>query len=379
MNLRLRLLLVALVFCAVVIVGQLYIAIPLMADLQARFAVTATTAALTGSAFGAGYAVGFLILGMLSDRFGRRPVLVAGVAATAFATVAVAAAPTFSLLIAARLVQGFISSSFAPAALALVTEALPPARRGFGITAMSFAFLGSAPLAQSFAAALDGHMATTMWALAPLYALGAVALAALAPPPRTRKKDAASTPKPALWRNRALMFAWAASAMPLFGFVAFQTAVQALAAEYGIDVAAVRLAGLPPLLLTFAAAPLLHRHGAPATARLGFSAMAVAFALAAAGGAAVIVAGGVLAAGVALALPGVISTVASQADDANRGLALAIYGFILFVGASAGAPAVMLLGTLGSTAPWLVPAICLAGAALLISAARRPAPACADA
>jgi MFS transporter, YNFM family, putative membrane transport protein len=375
MNLRLRLLLCALVVCAVLIVGQLYVAIALMADLEARFAVTATSAALTGSAFGIGYAAGFLALGTLSDRYGRRPVLVTGVMATAVATAAVAAAPSFPLLIAARLIQGFISASFAPAALALVTEALPPPRRAFGITAMSFAFLSSAPLAQSLAAAMHGQLAATMWVLAPLYGLAALTLAALAPAPHARAADSTAKTTSALWRNRALVLTWAVSAMPLFGFVAFQATVQALATERGIDVAAVRLAGLPPLLLTFAATPLLLRFGAPATARLGFLTMAGGFALAAAGGTAVVAAGSVLAAGVALALPGVIAAVAMNAGDANRGLALAIYGFILFIGASAGAPVAMLLSTLGGATPWFAPAMGFAGAAVLISAARRTAPA----
>ncbi len=60
---------------------------------------------LTLSLFLAGFAVGQLVYGPLSDRFGRRPVLLAGVALFVIATAVCALAPSLPMLIASRFVQ----------------------------------------------------------------------------------------------------------------------------------------------------------------------------------------------------------------------------------------------------------------------------------
>ncbi len=63
------------------------------------------TVQLTLSAFLAGFAMTQLIHGPLSDRFGRKPVLLAGVAIFIFASIACALSPSIEALIAWRFVQ----------------------------------------------------------------------------------------------------------------------------------------------------------------------------------------------------------------------------------------------------------------------------------
>jgi DHA1 family bicyclomycin/chloramphenicol resistance-like MFS transporter len=67
----------------------------------------------------AGFAAGQLLYGPLSDRFGRKPVLLAGLAFYAAASLVCLLADSFELLIAARAVQGFANAS--PRILALAT------------------------------------------------------------------------------------------------------------------------------------------------------------------------------------------------------------------------------------------------------------------
>ena len=61
--------------------------------------------------FFAGFSLGQLIVGPLSDRYGRRAPLIVGFAIYSLASLACIAAPTFTALIIARFVQGLASAS----------------------------------------------------------------------------------------------------------------------------------------------------------------------------------------------------------------------------------------------------------------------------
>jgi MFS family permease len=340
-------LLVLLMACGFLVVGQLYITIPLVDGIAARFAVDPAEAALAGTAFGLAYAAGFLLFGPLSDRHGRKRMIVI-------------------VLLAARVAQGLAASIFPPAALALVTEELPPRHRPLGVSLMSFAFLGAAPLAQLFAARAGGDLPAVMFQLAPLYALGALGLVFAASARRAAPMPQGRRPA-GLPRDPGIAAALAAAVTVLFGFVSFYSGAQILGAAIGADLQTLRLAGLPPLLLAFAAAPLTRRHGAAVTARLGLGLAASALAVAAlATPPAALAASAMLSAGVALAVPGLIATVAGRATDAARGRALSVYSFALFVGASLAPPAAQALAGVGPAAPWLLPAALLLAAAFLI-------------
>ena len=77
---------------------------------------------LTISSYLIGFAVGQMIYGPLSDRYGRRPVLLAAVALYLASTLACAAAQSVDLLIAARLLQGISGSGAIVLARAIVRD-----------------------------------------------------------------------------------------------------------------------------------------------------------------------------------------------------------------------------------------------------------------
>ena len=79
--------------------------LPALPEIRAAFAVDTAAVQMTLSIFLAGLAVAQLVLGPLSDRFGRRPVLIGGMALYALASVACVYAPTIEWLMAARFVQ----------------------------------------------------------------------------------------------------------------------------------------------------------------------------------------------------------------------------------------------------------------------------------
>lgn len=96
--------------------------LPAMPQLQRSFQAGASAVQLTLSLFLLGYALGQLLCGPLSDRLGRRPVLLMGLGVFALAGFACAASRGLALLVAARLVQGLGASSGPILARAIVRD-----------------------------------------------------------------------------------------------------------------------------------------------------------------------------------------------------------------------------------------------------------------
>jgi DHA1 family bicyclomycin/chloramphenicol resistance-like MFS transporter len=80
--------------------------LPALPALGTAFSAPPDQIQLTLSLYLVGYAAGQIVIGPLSDRFGRRRVLVGGLAVYSLATLACAASPSIGILIAARLFQG---------------------------------------------------------------------------------------------------------------------------------------------------------------------------------------------------------------------------------------------------------------------------------
>lgn len=77
---------------------------PALTDISAQFSVSAPQAAQTLSVYFIGFAVGVLLWGGFSDRYGRRPALLAGLGVYAMGCLMALWAADFSLLLAARIV-----------------------------------------------------------------------------------------------------------------------------------------------------------------------------------------------------------------------------------------------------------------------------------
>ncbi|MET9819062.1 multidrug effflux MFS transporter [Streptomyces sp. NPDC006355] len=96
----------------------------------------ATGVQLTLTAFMTGLAVGQLVIGPLSDRWGRRRPMLAGTAVSVLAGLLCALAPSLELLVAARFVQGFSGAAGIVIGRAVVSD-----RAAGGGTARSFGIL----------------------------------------------------------------------------------------------------------------------------------------------------------------------------------------------------------------------------------------------
>ena len=94
-------------------------AFPTMAD---EFGTSASAIQLTLTTFMVGLALGQLVIGPLSDRFGRRPLMLAGTLVCVLASAACALAPTIELLTASRFLHGFSGAAGVVLSRAVVSD-----------------------------------------------------------------------------------------------------------------------------------------------------------------------------------------------------------------------------------------------------------------
>lgn len=137
----------------IVLLGLLTAAAPLSIDMylaglpaiQTEFGVDAAATQHSLSAFFVGLAVGQLLLGPLSDRFGRRLMLLTGLGVYLLGTLLCLGSPSMDALIGARLVQGFGAAAGPVISRAIIRDVF---QGGQAARAMSFVIMvmGAAPL-----------------------------------------------------------------------------------------------------------------------------------------------------------------------------------------------------------------------------------------
>src|SRR5690349_14168417 len=99
------------------------------------------------------------LLGRLSDRIGRRPILLTTMLFNAVGYVLFAFAPSYALLFVARVISGFASGNIS-AAQAYVADITPPAERARGMGPIGAAFgFGLGPMLGGLADHYLGHFA----------------------------------------------------------------------------------------------------------------------------------------------------------------------------------------------------------------------------
>jgi len=114
-------------------------------NLASYFGATPAAVQQTLSLFVIGFGTAQLISGPLSDRFGRQPVIAAGLLTYVLASIACAAAPTLPLLTVARFAQAVGSCTAAVVTRAIIRDAYSPAE-GARIIAKASTILSLAPI-----------------------------------------------------------------------------------------------------------------------------------------------------------------------------------------------------------------------------------------
>jgi DHA1 family bicyclomycin/chloramphenicol resistance-like MFS transporter len=164
--------------------------LPSLPAIRADLGATTGGVQLTLSAFLVGFAVGQFIYGPLSDKLGRRPVLIAGLVLFIMATVACTLAPSVEMLVGARFVQALGGSAPVVLARAMVRDLYEGPRAGRELSRMG-TIMGVVPAAAPVLGGLIheafGWRATFGAILVFALAMLAVVLIALPETVRTRQ------------------------------------------------------------------------------------------------------------------------------------------------------------------------------------------------
>ena len=247
---------------------SLNILVPAVPELAHQFGTPATTMQLTVSLFLIGLAVAQLVMGPLSDRFGRRPVMLAGLALTVFASLMAIVMPTVESVIAARILQAIGASAGIVVARAIIRD-LFDRERAASVLGLVATVMVVAP---TFGPLIGGLLETfffwqAIFLFTALTALAVVLWAAVVLP-ETRSRNSVPAQQQGFWLDLKQLIV----SRSFIGYV--------MAASFGSSTFFVFLGGGPHVIVTlmgrtsaeyglwFAASSIGYMAGNFATARL---------------------------------------------------------------------------------------------------------------
>ncbi|MFT4052449.1 MAG: MFS transporter [Microbacterium sp.] len=360
---------------AVVVLSQLYGAIPLFAPVRSAFAVDAGSVAWVQTAFGIAYAAGFIAWGPLVDRFGPKRIMLLGLAALVAATIATSFALSFSWLIAGRVMQGAVAASFAPAAFAYLGARPAPERRVLSITVLTSSFLASAVIGQVAAQFIADHLGWEwfFWVSAAALALTVVMIRVVFLPdlPGTGPAGNAARTLGGLFMRPLVLVLLVATVIILAPMVGLYAAVGTTGLADSTTLLLLRASALPALVWAPFGSRWLARFTPQRRLIAAFLTAGVASAAVALVPASVVGVGIAMffvAAAVAVSAPAMIQTLSGYAPEA-RGSITALYTCFLFLGASI-APALVAATAASLSATALVGGIASVIAAALVLVTR---------
>jgi MFS transporter, DHA1 family, multidrug resistance protein len=129
--------------------------LPALPDIASAFRITvANRPQMVLSTFLIGFGVGQFVMGPLSDRFGRRPVLLGGMTVYCIASLLAIAAPSFETLLLARALQGLCTSATRVIATSIVRDCYAGRRMASVMSLAMMVFIAVPVVAPSFGQAV---------------------------------------------------------------------------------------------------------------------------------------------------------------------------------------------------------------------------------
>lgn len=334
-------------FCAVSVVSGVYLMVPIIEEISKAFGVSEVQAAMSSTVFSIGYAIGVLLFGPLSDKFGHKQIMLYGMGAMAVITLMISFAQQIEILLVLRAVQGFIATTFAPVALEYVFTVYPAEKRSFTIAILTTGFLMAGVMGQVISSWITKSFGWSyvflIFALA--YFLAFMFIKKILPEtPRTNedvklfviwKQMFGLLRKPDLIKSSIVAFT------TLFSFVGMYASLGGyLNQVYGFlidEILVIRAWGVLGICLSLFVGKFIVRYGSRMMLNGGLIAAILGLLLMQGVSSIpfITLASVIFVAGISLVLPALITIFNILGSD-SRGGGITLYTFVLFAGASIG-------------------------------------------
>lgn len=331
-----------------VVMSSLYVTIPLISLFSNIFNTSLAQSAATGSIFSVGFAIGCLLFGAISDKYGRKKVIFIGLLALSIVSFCLGFVDSLFWLVIFRGIQGIAAATFSPVALAYVVEMFPVERRVTTIGFVSTGFLVAGIVGQVISTAVSQHFGWHMvfFLLSIVYISTAIWVYYSLPKGETSQSytDILGPIKQMgkVFTNKSLVLSYIIAFVLLMAFVNMYTVLGNYLSSPTYNLTAeqilyFRLAGLFGMLLSPLAGRLTKRfevrkvlQGGLLIAIFSISSMGFVSYLSL-----LVMMSVCFVIGIAISVPSLVSLV-GQLGGKARGIAVSIYTFILFLGTSIG-------------------------------------------
>ncbi|MFE4713623.1 MFS transporter [Paenibacillus sp. NPDC056722] len=335
-------------WAGMVIMSSLYVTLPLIPLFSDVFGVSSTQAATAGSIFSLGFAIGCLIYGPLSEKYGRKSVIFIGLIALTCISFLIGLVRDFSWIIVLRGFQGAAAATFSPVALAYAVEMFPAQKRVTAIGFITTGFMVAGIVGQVMSGIVSQYYgwSAIFYFLAVVYSITAILVLKFLPKADFQNPNS-SILDPIrnigkLFARKNLILAYLVALVLLMSFVSMSTVLGTYlsSSTFGLnkqEILYVRSAGVLGMLLSPFAGLLAERFGTMKILRgglllavLGLASLGLISNLTL-----LVIMSVIFIAGIALVGPALISLV-GQFGGQSRGIAVSVYTFILFAGTSLG-------------------------------------------
>lgn len=369
-------------WCGLIVMSSMYLTIPLISLFSSTLNVSSSVAAWTSSIFCIFFAVGCLVYGPLSDRYGRKKIILIGMAMLTIVTPLVGLFDNIYWILSIRAFQGAVAAAFSPVALAYIPEMFPDNKK---LTATGFivtGFLMAGIVGQVISGLINQYLAWNyvFYIMGFIYFITLLLVIFLLPNdnlPRLKTSVIQAIERMAsLFKIKSLILCYAVDVMFLMSMMCMYTALGYYLAEpqFGLssqEILYVRAAGIFGIILAATSGLFVKKFGIFNVLIGGLIVSAVSLTSLSFVNNIIILAvlSVIFVAGIAIAAPALI-TIVGQIGGQSRGAALSLHTVILFIGAGLGPVlAITLLNTGINSLPYLVMGLILVvgvGLSLLI-------------
>lgn len=342
------LMIIILFWCGLVILMSMYLTIPLGDAFSKAFDVTITQAAWVGSAFSICYAIGCLIYGPFSDKYGRKIFLVTSICALTGITIIIGFVNDFYALIVLRAIQGLVAAAFAPISLVYASEMFPKERTLTALGFISSGLLMAGVLGQVYGGIINENFGWhgIFFILGIVYFITGILVLWMLPKEEKVNSEGSVYKKfkqmALLFKKKQLLFIYSITFMLLFSLVGTYTVLGSYLSspKFGLSsetIIYIRAVGMVGMLLSPFAGRLSKKFGILIVLRIGL--ILTVLGLVSIGITNflpfIILTSVIYVAGISLVVPVALQLIGQLAGEV-RGSAISFNAFILFLGASVG-------------------------------------------